>query len=73
MKKAKIDNSGAIAAQEAIAKANAAATNLQKNFQTDLKNENLTKVTAGGEPAVAIAEPGNKWIYFTASTRRTNR
>ena len=47
MKTPKIDNSGTERAQRAIAEAQAAANNLQKNFQTDLKTENLTQVTPG--------------------------
>lgn len=47
MKKPKIDTSGTERAQRAIAEAQAAANNLQKNFQTDLKTENLTQVTPG--------------------------
>lgn len=48
MKKPKIDNSGVEAAQLAIARANEAANNLQKNMQVDLRAENLTQATAGG-------------------------
>lgn len=47
MKTPKIDTSGTERAQRAIAEAQAAANNLQKNFQTDLKTENLTQVTPG--------------------------
>lgn len=47
MKSPKIDTSGTERAQRAIAEAQAAANNLQKNFQTDLKTENLTQVTPG--------------------------
>lgn len=53
MKRAKIDNSGMAAAEKARAEAQAVANNLQKNFATDLKNENLTTVTAGGDAAMA--------------------
>lgn len=48
MKTPKIDTSGTERAQRAIAEAQAAANNLQKNFQTDLKTENMTQVVAGG-------------------------
>lgn len=47
MKSPKIDTSGQAAANRAIAEAQAAANNLQKNFQTDLKTENLAAVTPG--------------------------
>lgn len=47
MKGPSIDNSGYERAQRAIAEAQAAANNMQKNFQTDLKTENLTTVTPG--------------------------
>ena len=47
MKSPKIDTSGTERAQRAIAEAQAAASNLQKNFQTDLKTENMTQVVAG--------------------------
>ena len=47
MKKPKIDTSGTERAQQAIAEAQAAANNLQQNFQADLKTENLTQVTPG--------------------------
>ena len=58
MKTPKIDNSGTERAQRAIAEAQAAANNLQKNFQTDLKAENLTQVTPGtGAEAVGTDEP----------------
>lgn len=48
MKKQKIDTSGTERAQQAIAAAQAAATNLQKNFAADLKTENITQVAPGG-------------------------
>ncbi len=48
MKSPKIDTSGTEKAQRAIAESQAAASNLQKNFQTDLKTENMTQVVAGG-------------------------
>ena len=47
MKPPKIDTSGTERAQRAIAEAQAAANNLQKNFQTDLKTENMAQVVAG--------------------------
>ena len=47
MKSPKIDTSGTEQAQRAIAEAQAAASNLQKNFQTDLKTENMAQVVAG--------------------------
>lgn len=47
MKTPKIDTSGTERAQRAVAEAQAAANNLQRNFQTDLKNENLAQVTPG--------------------------
>ena len=57
MKTPKIDTSGTERAQRAIAEAQAAANNLQKNFQTDLKTENLTQVTPGtGAEAVGTDE-----------------
>ena len=48
MKSPGIDTSGTARAQQAIANAQQAATNLQKNFSTDLKTENLTQITPGG-------------------------
>lgn len=48
MKSPKIDTSGQEAAARAAAEAQAAANNLQKNFATDLKTENLGQVVAGG-------------------------
>ena len=62
MKTPKIDNSGTERAQRAIAEAQAAATNLQKNFQTDLKAENLTQVTpgAGAEAGMTDEAPKRK-------------
>ena len=57
MKKPKIDTSGTERAQRAIAEAQTAANNLQKNFQTDLATENLTQVTPGtGAEAVGTDE-----------------
>ena len=43
-----MDTSGTEAAQRAIAEAQTAATNLNKNFKTDLSPENITNVVAGG-------------------------
>ena len=60
MKTPKIDTSGTERAQRAIAEAQAAANNLQKNFQTDLKTENMTQVVAGGGAEVAIPESSPK-------------
>ena len=62
MKTPKIDTSGTERAQRAIAEAQAAASNLQKNFQTDLKTENLTQVTpgAGAEAVVTDEAPKRK-------------
>lgn len=59
MKTPKIDTSGTERAQRAIAEAQAAATNLQKNFQTDLSTENMTQVVAGGgaEEAANASSP----------------
>ena len=53
MKTPKIDTSGTERAQRAIAESQAAANNLQKNFQTDLQTENMTQVVAGGGAEVA--------------------
>lgn len=58
MKKPKIDTSGTEKAQQAIAAAQAAATNLQKNFAADLKTENLSQVTPGGTAAATAASTG---------------
>ena len=60
MKSPKIDTSGTERAQRAIAEAQAAANNLQKNFQTDLKTENMTQVVAGGGAEVAGDESSPK-------------
>ena len=62
MKTPKIDTSGTERAQRAIAEAQAAANNLQKNFQTDLKTENLTQVApgAGAEAGVTDEVPKRK-------------
>ena len=58
MKSPKIDTSGTERAQRAIAEAQAAANNLQKNFQTDLKTENMTQVVAGdGAEAATESSP----------------
>ena len=56
MKPPKVDTSGTERAQRAIAEAQAAANNLQKNFQTDLNTENMTQVVAGGGAEAAIPE-----------------
>jgi hypothetical protein len=48
MKTPKVDTSGTEQAQKAIAEAQAAASNLQKNFATDLKADNVAQVTAAG-------------------------
>ena len=60
MKTPKIDTSGTERAQRAIAEAQTAANNLQKNFQTDLKTENMTQVVAGGGAEVAGDESSPK-------------
>lgn len=58
MKSPKIDTSGTEAAQRAVADAQAAANNLNKNFKTDLSTENLTNVVAGGTADIAGAPIG---------------
>ena len=60
MKSPKIDTSGTERAQRAIAESQAAANNLQKNFQTDLSTENMTQVVAGGGAEAAIPESPQK-------------
>lgn len=60
MKSPKIDTSGTERAQRAVAEAQAAANNLQKNFQTDLKTENMTQVVAGGGAEAYIPESSSK-------------
>ena len=60
MKTPKIDTSGTERAQRAIAEAQAAANNLQKNFQTDLKTENLTQVTPGAGAEVGVTDEAPK-------------
>lgn len=60
MKKPKVDNSGAAAAAKAQAEAQAISNNLRTNFQTDLKNENVTAVDAGGGAAQALDTTGGK-------------
>lgn len=60
MKSPKIDTSGTERAQRAVAEAQAAANNLQKNFQTDLQTENITQVVAGGGAEVANPESPQK-------------
>ena len=59
MKRPKIDTSGTERAQRAIAEAQAAANNLQQNFQTDLKTENMTQVVAG-DAELSSPEPSPK-------------
>ena len=57
MKTPKIDTSGTERAQKAVAEAQTAANNLQKNFQADLQTENLSQVTPGaGAEAVGTDE-----------------
>ena len=60
MKSPKIDTSGTERAQRVVAEAQAAANNLQKNFQTDLKTENMTQVVAGGGAEVGTPESSPK-------------
>lgn len=60
MRRAKIDTSGTEAAQRAIAEAQRAANNLNQNFRTDLSNENLTQVVAGGGAEAAAIETGTR-------------
>ena len=60
MKTPKIDNSGTERAQRAIAEAQTAANNLQKNFQTDLSTENLTQVTPGTGAEVGVTDEAPK-------------
>lgn len=51
MKSPKVDNSGQERAAAAAAQAQAAANNLQKNFATDLKTDNMTEIIAAGTAA----------------------
>lgn len=44
-----------IAANNAIAAAQAAATNLQRNFSQSLQNQNVSQVVPGGDAAVTSA------------------
>lgn len=60
MKKPKIDTSGTEKAQRAVAEAQTAANNLQKNFQTDLTTENMTQVVAGGGAEEATPNSSSK-------------
>lgn len=60
MKSPKIDTSGTERAQKAVAEAQAAANNLQKNFQTDLKTENLAQVTPGAGADAMVPESAPK-------------
>ena len=57
MKAPKIDTSGTEAAQRAVAAAQEASTNLQQNFQKDLRTENLVAVApaAGAESTADVA------------------
>lgn len=61
MKTPKVDTSGSEAASKAIADAQTAATNLQKNFSSDLATENLANVVSGGSAESAAS---------TTATRR---
>ncbi len=45
--KVQVDTSGTEAANAAVAKAQEAANNLQKNFAADLKTQNIASVVAG--------------------------
>ena len=51
MKTPKVDTSGTERAQQAIADAQNAASNLQKNYKADLTTENLTQIAPGGGAA----------------------
>lgn len=53
MKTQKVDTSGTEAANRAVAAAQQASANLQKNFAADLQTENLTQVVAGGTATAA--------------------
>ncbi len=64
MKRPKVDTSGTEAAQKAVAEAQAAANNLNKNFKTDLQTENISNVVAGGSADLVGTE---------ASTTRKRR
>ncbi len=57
-----VDTSGTERAQRAIADAQTAANNLSQNFQKDLKTENITQITPGGDSAAAtdVASAGPK-------------
>lgn len=57
-----IDTSGTARAQKAMADAQDAANNLTKNFQADLKTENIAQIKpgAGAEAAVATEAAGPK-------------
>ncbi|HVH93239.1 MAG TPA: hypothetical protein VM783_17880 [Candidatus Acidoferrum sp.] len=55
MKTPKVDTSGTERANLAIAQAQEAASNLQKNFKADLTTENLTQIAPGGSAADAAA------------------
>lgn len=58
MKKPKVDMRGVEAANKAIADAQQAAQNMQKNFSADLKNENIATVTPGGTAEVSPIPSG---------------
>lgn len=60
MKKPKVDMSGVAMAQQAIADAQKAASTLQKNFSADLKNENLTQISAGGTAEAMAPTSGTR-------------
>lgn len=48
MKSPNVDTRGTEAAQRAVAEAQQVANNLQRNFATDLNNENITSVVSAG-------------------------
>lgn len=61
MKTPKVDNTGVAQANAAVAEAQAAANNLQKNFATDLNTENVASVVAGGTAeATGTASSGQR-------------
>lgn len=57
MKIPKVDTSGTERAQKAVAEAQLAASNLQKNFAVDLATENVAQVTPGA--AAELMAPGS--------------
>lgn len=71
MKSPKIDTSGQEAANRAIAEAQAAANNLQKNFQTDLKTENLAEVTPGAAADATVDQSTGRRRKKTTSLSST--